>query len=146
MLEESKSGNARVSAAGVRVHGRLSAGTRHGFILMLPVFRNEFPPPHMLVCRRRAAQVVGLFGVVLMVFFLTCAGPYGIEPTVAAAGPLVVIIGGRLRGCAPGAPPTARTARCRVLRDADNLGDSHRVLHGGDVLHVRREWGLRAVD
>lgn len=35
---------------------------------------------------------LGASGVALMAFFITCAGPFGVEPAVQAAGPLVVCI------------------------------------------------------
>lgn len=39
------------------------------------------------------ARVVNLFGLIAIAFFLCGGGAYGIEPAVAAGGPLLVIVG-----------------------------------------------------
>lgn len=36
--------------------------------------------------------MLGVVGVTLMAFFLTAAGPYGIEPCVQSAGPLITLL------------------------------------------------------
>lgn len=88
----------------------------------------------------RHQRVLSAWGVASLAFFITCAGPYGIEAAVTAAGPLITLIGTALmpfvrcseQRCAAlshRTPPACVSVNCGRFSRPSDLGSADGLLH-----------------
>ena len=84
--------------------------------------------------RSGTKRTVGVLGLALLAYLTVCAGPYGIEDAVAAAGPGPVLLGVILLGLLWGLPQSLITAELSCMMD----------VNGSYVLWVERGLGPTA--
>ncbi len=66
-----------------------SSAVELGTLLMS---RDQEEPVELLAVDSEAGRRVGLFELTLLVYMLSCGGPFGIEPAVGAAGALLTFV------------------------------------------------------